>query len=140
VAFGADFIPDFFDFAVRADEERAADDAEERATEKFLHAARAVGFDRFQVGIAEKIEIEFVFGFKAGLRFNGIAAHAEDHGVELIEVLFCVAKLGRFDGSTGSVGFWIEEEDNAFAAEVGERDFGAGVVFDPECGSFIAFF
>ena len=140
MAFGADFIPDFFDFAVGADQKCAADDVEERAAEEFLHAARAIGLDRFQIGIAEKIEIEFIFGFKAGLRFDRVAAHAEDHGVELIEVLFCVAKLGRFGGSTRSIGFWIEEEDYAFAAEVGEGDFGAGVVFEPECGSFIAFF
>lgn len=140
MAFGADFVPDFFDFAVRADEECATDNAEERAAEKFLHAARAVGFDGFQVGIAEKIEIEFVFGFEAGLGFDGVAAHAEDDGVELVELLFCVAKLGRFDRSTRSIRFWIEEEDDAFAAEVGERDFRASVVLNAECGGFIAFF
>ena len=140
MAFGFYLVPDFFDFALGADEKGAADDAEERAAEEFLHAARAVGFDGFQVGIGEEIEVEFEFGFEIGLGFHGIAAHAEDDGVELVEVLFCVAKLGRFDRSTGSVGFGVEKEDYALAAEVGEGDFGAGVVLEAEGGSFIAWF
>jgi hypothetical protein len=74
------------------------------------------------------------------LGFDGVAAHAEDDGVELVELLFCVAKLGRFYRSTGGVGFGVEEEDDAFAPEVRERDFRAGVVFETECGGFVAWF
>lgn len=109
MAFGADFVPDFLQFAVGANEVRAADDAKERFAEEFLHAARAVGFDGFEVRITEKIEVELVLGFEAGLRFDGVAAHAEDDHAELVELLFCVAKLGRFDRSTGGVGFRIEK-------------------------------
>jgi hypothetical protein len=61
-----------------------------------------------------------LFGFEAGLGFHGIAAHAEDDYAELVEVFFCVAKLGRFGRSAGSVGFGVEEKDEAFAGEVGE--------------------
>jgi hypothetical protein len=71
------------------------------------------------------------------LGFNGVAAHAEDDGVELVEVLFCVAKLGRFYRSTGGVGFGVEEEDYPLAAEIGEGDFGADVIFETEGGGFV---
>jgi hypothetical protein len=140
MAFGADFIPVLFDFAVGADEEGAADDAKKRPAEKLLHAAHAVSFDGREFGIAEKVEVEFVFGFEAGLGFDRVAAHAEDDRVQLIELFLCVAKLGRFDGSTGGVGFGEEEEDHAMAAEVGERDIVACVVFEAECGGFVACF
>ena len=140
MAFGADGIPDFLDFALGIDEEAAANDAEKRTAEELFHAARAVSFNRFQIRIAEKIEIEFVLGFEAGLGFYGIAAHAENDGVELVELLLCVAKLGRFDGSTGGVGFGKEKEDDAMATEVGERDVGACVVFQGKGWSFIAGF
>ena len=78
MAFRFDVVPDVFEFAVGADEKGAADDAQERAAEESFHAARAVGFDRFEIGVAEKIEVEFLLGFEAGLGFDGVAAHAED--------------------------------------------------------------
>ncbi len=115
MAFRFDVVPDVFELAVGADQKCAADDAEERAAEEFLHAARAVGFDRFEIGIAEEIEVEFLLGFEAGLGFDGVAAHTQDDHAQLVEFFLCVAKLGRFDRSTGSVGFGIEEEDDAFA-------------------------
>jgi hypothetical protein len=52
------------------------------------------------------------------LGFDGIGAHAEDGYAEIVEIFFCVAKLGRFDGSTGSVGFGVEEEEDVLAGEV----------------------
>jgi hypothetical protein len=55
-------------------------------------------------------------------------------------LLFCVTKLGRFDRSTGSVGFGKEKEDDTFAAKVGERDVLAVVPFYFEIRSFIAWF
>lgn len=79
-----------------------------------------------------------MFGFETCLRLDGIAAHSQDDHAELVELLFCVAKLGRFGGSTGSVGLRIEKEDNAFAEEIGERNVIASVVFQAKCGSFIA--
>ena len=140
MAFRFDVVPDAFDFPIRTDEERASNDAEERTAEKCFHAARAVSFDRFQIGIAEKIEVEFKFRFERGLGFHRVAAHAEDDHAKLVKLLFCVAKLGRFDGSTGSIGFRVEKEQDALAAEVGEGDVVAGVVLQSECGGFVAYF
>jgi len=52
----------------------------------------------------------------------------------------CVTKLGRFDGSTGSAGFGEEEEKDALAGEVLERDFLAFVGFEAEGRGFGANF
>ncbi len=64
-----------------------------------------------------------MLGLEPGLGFDGIGAHAEDGDAELVEIFFCVAKLGRFDGSTGSAGFGVEEEEDALASEVFEGEF-----------------
>jgi hypothetical protein len=58
----------------------------------------------------------------------------------VVEFLLCVAKLGRFDGSTGSVGFGVEEEENAVALEIGQGDKGVFVGFETEAGGFGAEF
>jgi hypothetical protein len=59
-----------------------------------------------------------VLGLEGGLRFDGIGAQAEDGHTLLVEVFLCVTKLGRFNGSTGSVGFGIEEKENAATFEI----------------------
>jgi hypothetical protein len=120
VAFGFDEGPDVFDFAGFADEERAADDAHEGAAHELFFLPGAEFGDEFVIGVAEQGEIQILLGLEGGLSFDGIGAEAEDGDVELVEVFFCVAKLGRFDGSTGGVGFGVEEEKDALAGEVGE--------------------
>ena len=135
-----DVVPDVFELAVCADEKGTADDAKERSAKEFLHAPRAVGFNRFQVRIAEEIEVEFLLGFEGSLCFDGIAAHAKDDHAKLIELLLCVAKLGRFRRSTGSVCFRIEKENDPFAEEVRERDLVAGVILQAKCRGFVAYF
>jgi hypothetical protein len=140
VAFGSDGGPESFDFAGFADEEGAADDAHEFAAHELLLLPGAEGGDGFVVGIAEQRKIQFLLSFECGLGFNGISAHAEDGHAEFIEVFLCVAKLGRFDGSTGSVGFGIEKEQDAAALEVFQRDLFALVREEAEGGGFGAYF
>ncbi|MGB7232332.1 MAG: hypothetical protein WBD19_11715 [Candidatus Acidiferrum sp.] len=140
MSFRAGGVPYSLELAVRANEKGTADDAKKRLAEEFFHAARAVCFDSFKFRIAEQIEVEFLLDLEDGLRFDGIAAGAEDNYSEFIEVMLCVTKLGRFGRSTGSVGFGIEKEDDALAGEVGERDVGTGVAFQAECGGFITYF
>ena len=135
-----DVVPNVFELAFRADEERAADNAEERTAKESLHAARAVGFDSLQIRIAQEIEVEFLVGFEGGLRFDGVAAHAQDDHAKLVELLFCVTKLGRLGRSAGSVGFRIEKQHDAFAEVVRESDVLAGVVLQAKCGGFAAYF
>ena len=99
---------------------------------------RAVGFDGLVAGIAKQREIESIFGLEQGLCFDGVGAHAQDGHLELVELFFCVAKLGRFDDSTGSVGFGEEEQQNALPFEVLERDRFVFVRWEPEGRSFVA--
>jgi len=140
VAFGFDEGPEVFDFAGFADEEGAADDAHEGAAHELFFLPGAEFGDEFVSGVAEQGEIEILLLLEGGLGLDGISAEAEDGDVELVEVFFCVAKLGRFDGSTGSVGFGVEEEENALAGEVGEGEDGAVVGFQGEVGGFGAWF
>lgn len=140
VAFGFDEGPDVFDLAGFADEESAADDAHEGAAHELFFLPGAELLDGFVGGIAKQREIEIVLGLEGGLCFDGIGAHAEDGHAELVEIFFCVTKLGRFDGSTGSVGFWVEEEEDALAGEVFEGDEFVFVGFQAEGGGFGADF
>ena len=109
MAFGFDWVPDLFDFAVGADEKTAADNSLEEAAHEFLATPRAVGFDHFVSGIAEqgKIELPLVAEILQGL--HGIGAGSEDGDTQLIELRFCVTKLGRFDRSTRSIRFREKE-------------------------------
>ena len=118
VAFGFDWVPDFFDFAVGADQKTAADDSLEQAAHEFLAAPRAIGFDHLVGGIAEqrKIELPFVAEFLQGL--HRISAGSEYGDTQPIELRFCVAKLGRFNRSTRGVCFWKKEQQDAAALEV----------------------
>ena len=136
VAFGFDEGPDMFDFAGFADEEGAADNAHESAAHELFFLPGTKFLDGFVGGIAEQREIEIVLGLEGGLGFDGIGAHAEDGDAVLVEIFFCVTKLGRFNGSTGSVGFGVEEEEDALAREVFQRDGLVFVGFQAEGGGF----
>jgi len=140
VAFGSDEGPEFFDFAVLANEERAADDAHEGAAHELFFLPGAELLDGFVGGVAEQREIEILLGLEGGLGFDGVGAHAEDGDAEIVEFLFCVTKLGRFDGSTGGVGFGVEKEEDALAGEVLERDGLAVVGLEAKGGGFGADF
>jgi hypothetical protein len=129
-----------FDFAGFSDEERTADDAHVGAAHELFFLPRAEFSDQFVVGVGEQGEIELLLLLERGLGFDGIGAEAEDGDVELVEVFFCVTKLGRFDGSTGSVGFGVEKEEDPLAFEVGEGEICAVVGFETEVGGFGAWF
>jgi hypothetical protein len=92
------------------------------------------------IGIAEQGKIELLFFLEGGESLDGIGAHAEDGDTELVEFRLCVTKLGRFDGSTGSVGFGVEEEEDALALEVTRGDFSTVVGWETEVGGFGANF
>ena len=138
MAFGFDGGLNGFDFAGFADEERTADDAHKFASHKLLLLPGAVGFDGFVIGVAEQREIEFEFGFKQGLGFDRVGAQAEDGHFESVELSLCVAKLGRFDDSTGSVSFREEKEQDPLAFEVFQSDGFVFVGLEAERGGFVA--
>jgi hypothetical protein len=140
VAFGFDEGPDFFDFAGFADEEGAADDAHEGAAHELFLLPGAEFCDGLVSRIGEQWKIDLVLGLEGGLGFDGIRAHAEDGHAEFVEFFFCVAKLGRFDGSTGGVGFGVEKEEDAVALEISQGDKRVVVGFEAEAGGFDAGF
>jgi hypothetical protein len=140
MAFGFDEGPDVLDLAGLADEERAANDAHEFAAHKLFLLPRAKLLNGSVRRIAEKREIEILLGLEGGLGFNGIGAEAQDGDVKFVEFLFCVTKLGRFNRSTGSVGFRIEEDQDALTGEILEGKNGAVVGGKTEGGSFDAGF
>ena len=78
VSLGRRFIPNSGEASVQANEKRGAHDSQKRFTEKLLHAPRAVGFDGFELGIAEQREIQFVFGREFALGLHSIGAAAQD--------------------------------------------------------------
>ena len=115
MASSRDRIPDLLDLAIRADQKRAAHDALENLAHEFLGAPHSVFLNHFVLGIAEQRKIQFLFVPEIYQRFLRIGADAQDGHVLLVETSFCVAKLGRFGGSTGGVGFRIEKHHHAFS-------------------------
>jgi hypothetical protein len=113
VAFGFDEGPDFFDLAVRPNEEGAAHDSRVGPAHKLFFLPRAKLSDRLMPRIAEQRKVEFVFFLERCERLDGIRAHPEDSHTELVELQLCVTKLGRFNRSTGSIGFREKEEQDA---------------------------
>jgi len=140
VAFGSDDGPDFLDFGGFADEEGTADDAHVSAAHKLFFLPGAKFLDGFVGGIAEQGEIESVLFLERNKSFDGISAHAENGNTEMVELLLCVTKLGRFDRSTWSAGFGKEKEEDTLAGEVLERDFQALVGIEAKGGGFGAYF
>ena len=140
MAFGRDALPDLFDFAVLSDEEGTTNDAHEGPAHELLFLPGTKLFDRLVIRVAQQREIDVFLLLEQRLGLDGIRAHAEDGHAQLVETPLCVAKLGRFDGSTGSAGFGEEKEEDALTGEVFERDFLAFVGWEAKGGGFGAYF
>jgi hypothetical protein len=138
VAFGLYFVPNFLELAIRTDQESAANNAVENSSHEFLFAPSTEGFNHLVRWIAEQREIQFLFGFEALQRFHGISAGTKNRDAELVELPFCVTKLGRFGGSTGGVGLGEEKNQNTLALEVAKGDFSALIGSEGEIGRFVA--
>jgi hypothetical protein len=140
VALGLDWVPDLFDFAAGSDQKTAADNSLEQAAHEFFPAPRAVGFDHFVSGIAEQREIELPLAAEFLQILERVGAGSEDGDTELVELLFCVAKLGRFNRSTRGIRFRKKEEQDAAALEVFQRELFATIGSESEFGGFVADF
>src|SRR5258707_13989135 len=128
VAFGPDRVPDLFDFAVGADQKTAADNSLEQAAHEFFPAPRAVGFDHLVRGVAEQREIEFPLVAEILQSLHRVGAGSENGDTAQVKLLFCVAKLGRFDRSTGGIRLSKKEEQHAPALAILKRGAIAAVV------------
>ena len=114
-------VPHLLNLAVGSDQEGAPHDPLKGAAHEFLHAPDAVGFEHFVVGIAEQREIKFLFRPEFGEVLFWVATSTQDQHADFVEVLFCVAKLGRFGCSTGCIGLREEKEDDTSSAKIRER-------------------
>ena len=127
-----DRIPDFFDFAVGTDQKCAAHDTLEDPSQEFFRTPHTVGPDHFVRGIADQRKIEFLLIAEIRQVLLGVGAGTQDGYVFLVETSFCVAKLGRFGGSTGGAGFGKEKEHHALALEFFQGDIRASVALQGE--------
>jgi len=140
VAFRLHVVPDLLYFPIRANQHAASDDSLVGPPHEFLHSPETEGFYHLVFGIAQKTEIQFVFFFEAGERLHHIGAYAKDLNILFFKGLLCVAKLGRFNGSTGSIGFWIEKEKGTFASQVSQRHFSSRIRLQTEIRSCVSSF
>ena len=94
------FVPHVADFPVVADPIGHTHNAEKRFTQKTFHAARPVGFDHLEVSVRKQRKIQIVLFAEFAQQLLAICATSEDYGIQPVEFPLCVAKLGRFVGST----------------------------------------
>ena len=140
MAFRGDVVPDLFDPTVGADQKCAANDSEIRFAQELFHAPRAVRLDDVEAGVTAEVVVKVQLAFEAGLPFDGVAADSQQDYAALFEILLCVAKLGRLDGSAGRISFRIEEQHNPLATIVEERNFAPGVRGQTKYGGHVPFF
>lgn len=138
MAFRLGVGPNHLDLSIWADEYRAAYDPQKRLPQEALHAARTIGFDHFEVGVAEQREIQLELRLKLRQRLDGIGATAGNRDSQLVELRLRVAKLGRFRGSTGCERFRKEIKDQPLTAKIGKRHFATVIRWKREIGRLVS--
>jgi hypothetical protein len=78
-------------------------------------------------GISEQREVEFLLVTETRQRFFRIGARAQNGYIQLVKASFCVAKLGRFSRSTGSIGLGKEKQHHSLSRKVFQRDLASVV-------------
>ena len=122
VAVRLNVLEDVGDFALRADQERSPGDAHH------LLAIHVLLFDHTElvsdglVLVGEKRVRQFVLVLEFLLSGRCVGRDAEYGNAGPGELSICVAEPARFYGSTGGIGFRIEEEDDRFAAKLLQLD------------------
>ena len=140
MAFRRHFIPDFPNYSVRTDPESHAYDAQERFPQKTFHPSRTVGLNHLVFGVRQQRKIQLMFDLELRLRFHIVPAASQDGGVQLLELLDCVTKLGRFVDSTRSIRFGVKVEDQIPSAVIRQRNGLSVVRCYRKIRSFVAFF
>ena len=122
VAVGLYVLEDVGDLAVRADEEGGPGDAHHLFAIHvlLLDDAELVGNGLVLVGEEGVGQLVLVLELLLGGGCVGGDADYGDPGPGKLAV--CVAEPARFYGSTGGIGFRIEEEDDRFAAKLLQLD------------------
>ena len=119
------------------DHEGAALDAHDFLAIHILLFHNFKGVGEFLFAVGEKCEGEIELGLELLQRGGLVGRNANDDGAGLFELLMCVAKLGRLDVSTGSIGLGKEVQDEGFAMKILQRTRISILVGQIEIGGFI---
>ena len=138
VAVGFYVGPDFFDFAVFADQEGDAVDAHVFSAHEGFFAPDVVGVDDFLLVVDEEREWEVEFFGEFFVAFGGVGTDAEDDGAFFLKFIVPIAEAARFLGATGGVVPGIKIKDDVFAAEIGKSNGVAGKSGGFEIGGGVA--
>ena len=136
MAFGFDLAEDVGDLAVVADEERCALDAHDLLAVHVLLFDHAEGVADLLVGVGEQSEGEIVLLLELLLGFGFIGGDAENDEAGLLEFCVRVAEPARFNRSTGSVCFGVEEQHHVLSLELLERNAVAVLVREAKIKCF----
>jgi hypothetical protein len=136
--FGRHFVPDGADFSVGTDPIRHAHNAQKRFPQETFHAPCAVRLDDCEFRVGQQRKSKLVLPFEFFLRFDGVAAAANDGTVQFRELRQGVTELGRFVDSTGSIRFRIKIEDQVLVAIILHRDGRAAIVLHLKVRSPVA--
>ena len=118
MAVGLDLFEDVLDLAVGANDEGGPGNAPDFLAIHVLFLHDAEGLGDFLVGVGEEAEGQVLAFFEFLLGFGRVGRDAEQHGTGLLNLSVGVAEPASFDGSTGSVGFRVEEENDGLAAHI----------------------
>ncbi len=140
MALGLHVFPNMSDFALSIDEKGGAGDAVKGPAQELFESPDSVSLEHLVGRIAQQGKVQFLFDTESEKSFFRIGAGAQDRGTQFFELLLCVTKLGRFGGSTGSIGFRVEEEHNLFAAKIGKGQIRALVGLQTKFRCLIADF
>jgi hypothetical protein len=81
-----------------------------------------------------------MFELELRLRFHIVPAASQDGGIQLLELLDCVTKLGRFVDSTRSIRFGVKVENQILSVVIPQRNRLSVVRGYRKLRSFVAFF
>jgi len=118
VALGFDLGEYVRDSAVRADHERGALDSHHFVAVHVLFFDHAESLTDLLVRVGEQGVGQVVLSLELFLLVGRISGNAQNDRPGLLQFFIRVAEPARFDGSTGGIGFRIEEEDYRLPAKI----------------------
>lgn len=125
------------DLALRANHKRSPLNAHIFLAIHALFFHHAIGIANGLVHVRQQWVRQIVFLFEFLLGRGLIGGNAKDNSAGFLDFLECVAEPARLNGSTGCIGFGVEEQDNILAAIVLQRDSFAIFIGKRELRGFI---
>jgi hypothetical protein len=140
MAAGRGFLPDFLNRTIGPNPDGGPHNPEVRLSKEAFHSPGAICLNCTKILVGNQREIQLELSLEFRQRLNAIAAAPNHDRVEFLKVLHCVTKLGRFIGSTGSIGLRKKIENYILAAKIAKGDFLAVVGRQAKVGRLITCF